>query len=225
MTNNDFYKIIEYYRIKKQNSTFIGLWDPFKIRNKRDFIYAIKHNHINLSEDYFTLSLIAKTLNVDIIVLDHQFNIINIGNTQSKIIILFYDNQNKTYKSVGLLTNKKYITLFDRITLPNEIDHFIDKHSLFLHHIKDICLNKMNCSSLELNKIINEIQNRIQTPISKQDTTLLLKLITNVLENENFFKKKLTTKFCRPTTLCRPAKFCRPTTLRITTTLCRPATF
>jgi hypothetical protein len=171
----------------------VGDWDPFKIKNKRDFTTQLKKPGFNFQGDNITLSLICKVLNVDIIILDDSLNITNLTNNDKphpKLIVLYYDRSKQHYKTIGLQTKRKrVITMFKRLELPLEIDRVLDKHTFYLYHIKDICTKELGCGKLQLNKIIKTIEERIQTRLSKQDKKSIIKIIRMILDNEDFFNR------------------------------------
>jgi hypothetical protein len=193
LENSEFFDIIQNYRLEKQHGEFIGEWDPFTIKNKRDFTSQLKKPGFNFQGDNITLSLICKVLNVDIVILDEDLNITDLTNGDKphpKMILLFFDRSKQHYKTLGLQTKRKrVITIFKRAQLPEEIERFLDKHNFYLHHIKDICAQELKCGKLQLNKIMKAIEERIQTHLSKQDKITIIKIIRMILDNEDFFNK------------------------------------
>lgn len=193
LENAEFFDIIQNYRLEKQHGEFVGEWDPFSIRNKRDFTTQLKKPGFNFQGDNITLSLICKVLNVDIVILDSSLNISDLTNNDKphpKIIFLYYDRSKQHYKTIGFQTKRKrIITMFKRTELPEEIDRILDKHNFYLYHIKNICSQELKCGRIELNKIIKTIEDRIQTHLSKQDKRSILKIIRMILDNEDFFNR------------------------------------
>ena len=205
LDNKEFFDIIQLYRIEKQNGEFIGDWDPFTIKNKRQFNNELKKPGFNFQGDHITLSLVSKALGLDIILLDNYFNITDLSNPdqlQPKVIVLYYDNKglNATsghYQTIGIITKRKKVyTMFKRSELPEEIDRLLDKHNFFLQHIRDICSKDLGCNKLQLNNIIKQVEDRIKTKISKHDKIKIIQIIRTILENENYFNeiKTKTTK-------------------------------
>lgn len=190
LDNKDFFDIIQHYRIEAQAGEFVGDWDPFNIKNKRQFITELKKPGFNFQGDNITLSLVSKAMNIDILLLDNKFNITNLSNPeqlQPKIIILYYDQSAGHYQTIGLRTKRKKVnTLFKRIDLPDEIDKLLDKHTFLLEHIKHIIIQ---CKRIQLNQIIKQLEDRIKTKISKDDKIKIMKIIKMILENENYFEK------------------------------------
>jgi hypothetical protein len=192
LDNNDFFNIIQNYRLEKQTGEFEGDWDPFSIKNKRDFTKELRKPGFNFQGDNITLSLISKCLEIDIIILDSDLNVTDLSNPDHlfpKIIIIFYDKQNKHYRTIGLKCKKKINTIFKRIDLPDELTRLIDKNTFFLHHIQNVCLTEMKCKKLELNKIIKNIEEKFDTKISSNDKKSIMKIIRTILDNENYFNK------------------------------------
>lgn len=183
LDNNSFFKIIQNYRSHKSNIN----WDPFRIKSKRDFTSQIRRPEFDFRGDNIILSLISKVLNIDIILFQKNLDIINLANnhyTQPKLLILFYDNDENSYKSIGFQSKHKITTIFKRIELPEEISRI---NNLHLHHIKDICSSKLECKNLELISIINKLQNRLGKQLNSQERQEIFKLIKIILENEKFF--------------------------------------
>jgi hypothetical protein len=190
--NNEFFNIIQNYRLEKQHGEFEGNWDPFTIKNKRDFIKQLKQPGFNFQGDNITLSLISQSLNIDIIILNDDLHITDLSNPEKlnqKLIILYFDKQNKHYKTIGIKLKKKVNTIFKRSDLPIEILRIIDKQNFFLHHIQTICLKELKCGKINLNNIIKSLQNKLQIPLSDKDKQIVFKIIRTILENENYFDK------------------------------------
>jgi hypothetical protein len=190
--NNEFFNIIQSYRLEKQHREFEGNWDPFVIKNKRDFIKQLKQPGFNFQGDNITLSLISQSLNIDIVILDDNLNITDLSNPEKvnqKLIILYFDKKNKHYKTIGIKLKKKVHSIFKRSDLPIEILRIIDKQNFFLHHIQTICLQELKCKKLNLNTIIKLLQNKLQIPLSNKDKETIFKIIRTILENENYFNK------------------------------------
>ncbi len=190
--NNEFFNIIQNYRLEKQHGEFEGNWDPFTIKNKRDFIKQLKQPGFNFQGDNITLSLISQSLNIDIVILQDNFHITDLSNPEKlnqKLIILYFDKENKHYKTVGVKIKKKVHTIFKRSNLPIEILRIIDKQNFFLHHIQTICLKELKCGKINLNNIIKSLQNKLQLPLSDKDKETIFKIIRTILENEKFFNK------------------------------------
>lgn len=200
LDNKDFFDIIHLYRIEKQNGEFIGDWDPFSIKNKKQFNNELKKPGFSFQGDHITLSLISKALNIDIILLDNNFNITNLSNPeklQPKIIILYYDGTGTSghYQTIGLCSKRKKVhTMFKRSELPSEIDILLDKHNFLLEHISNICKTELKCNKLQLNKIIKAFEDRIKTTISKDDKIKIIQIIRMILEDEKYFNEIKSTK-------------------------------
>ena len=197
LDNNHFFDIIQSYRLEKQNGEFVGDWDPFAIKSKRDFTKHLRTPGFGFMGDNITLSLICKAMKLDIVLLDDGLNVIDLSNNDEqhqRLIVLFYDRNKQHYKTIGIQTSKRSIktgpkvqTMFRRTDLPPEIDRLIDKHTFYIHHIKDICAQELKCGRIQLNKILRTIQERTLKPIGQSDKKQILKIIRNILENENYF--------------------------------------
>lgn len=194
LDDKDFFHLIHLYRIEKQNGEFIGNWDPFNIKNKRSFNNELKKPGFHFQGDNITLSLVSRALNIDFIILDNNFNIINLSNSeqpQPKIIILYYHNVQLHYQTIGLNSKNKTITIFKRHQLPNEIDILLDKDYFLLKHIQQQCITRPSSKSnkIQLNKLIKQIENTTRHEMSRDDKLKIMQILNIILQNENFFTK------------------------------------
>lgn len=187
--NPEFFNIVQNYRIEKQNNEFIGDWDPFEVKNKRDFIKQIRRTGFHFQGDYITLSLISKAIKIDIVLFNHDYTITDLSNPndlQPKIIILYYDNDH--YQTIGIKKRVNVQSIFLRTNLPKELEMVLDKNTFLLRHIQNVC-EKQNCNKIQLNRIINIIENNIQSHVSNKDKRKILELLKTWLENKDFFNK------------------------------------
>jgi hypothetical protein len=195
LDNPTFFKIIQNYRIEKDNGEFLGNWDPYSIRNKRNFTNQIKQDGFHFQGDHTTLSLLSNALNIDFIILTSDFNIINLSNPENnhKLIILYYDktnNKNGHYKTIGFKIKRKIESIF-KAPFPPEIENLLDKNKLLLNHLNDIINETINDSKhLQLNNILMSMQKRLHTNISSEDKNTIMLLLTFWLEDNKYFEKK-----------------------------------
>lgn len=185
--NKMFIDIIKTYRIEKQSGEFIGNWDPMAIKNKRDFIKIIKLPGFDFQGDFITLELLSRVIKIDIIIFTSDLDIINLSdpeNLQNKILILYYDKNGSHYKTIGLKKSEDNIqTIFKRSKLPEEINRILDKHSFLSFHIENICKkDPLNCgtSKIHLNYILNNLEQNLNTKISRNEKTNVMKIITKL---------------------------------------------
>lgn len=193
LNNNDFENIIQNYRLEKDNGEFIGHWNPYFIKTKRDFNREIQKPGFNFQGDNVTLSLLCDILLIDFIILDDNYNIIEISNKFDNIIILHYTANSKSghYQTIGLSSKRgKVTTLFKRHSLPEEILILIDKNKFILAHIEHIIKNeKKENAKLTLNVIMEKyIKNTHDTRNSNSHKKNIIKIINAWLHNEKFFK-------------------------------------
>ena len=64
----------------------------------------------------------------------------------------------------------------------------LDKNIFLLRHIQNVC-EKQNCNKIQLNRIVNIIENNIQSHVSNKDKRKILELFKTWLENKDFFNK------------------------------------
>ena len=102
----------------------LGNWNPYQIKNARQFKNLIKKSGNYFWGDYLTISILSNKLKVNFIVLDGNFNnIYKLGENikeYDNTIILFYENMIH-FKLVGYFDNNKIITIFDKDKLPDSI--------------------------------------------------------------------------------------------------------
>jgi hypothetical protein len=196
LDNPTFFNIIQNYRIEKDNGEFIGNWDPYTIRNKRNFTTQIKQDGFHFQGDHTTLLLLSNALNIDFIILTSDFNIINLSNPDNlnnhKLIILYYDKITNTdghYKTIGFKIKRKIETIF-KTPFPPEIINLLDKNKLLLNHLHDIINETINKSRpLQLNNILMSMQKKLHTNISSEDKNTIMLLLTFWLEDNKYFEK------------------------------------
>jgi hypothetical protein len=205
ISNDDFFTILQNYRIEQENGDFVGEWDPHTVRNKKDFIREISKTGFHFEGDDITLSLLSNAIGIDFVILNNEYNILNLSNPDAlkkKVVILYYDNFGNTghYKTIGLRSkhpSRNVKTMFKRDKLPKEIDILLDKHTLFLEHIKHFCGDKNVCNKLTLNKVLTTIEKQIQMAIVGQDKRTFIRILRMWLENEGYFSQE-SSKLSKP---------------------------
>jgi hypothetical protein len=124
INDDNFEEILNYYKIEKDNKELLGNWNPYQIKNARQFKNLIKKSGNYFWGDYLTISILSNKLKVNFIVLDGNFNnIYKLGENikeYDNTIILFYENMIH-FKLVGYFDNNKIITIFDKDKLPDSI--------------------------------------------------------------------------------------------------------
>ena len=193
MSQVEFNEILNNYKIEKQNGEFRGNWDPFKIKNKQNFIKELKTSGFNFEGDNVTLALLSKAISIDFLIFTSDYNIISLinpDNLQNKLIILYYDTSLKHYSTIAL-KEKKILTCFDTKNLPKEIKILLDRNLYYLEHLRKICTVD-NCKQLTLNSILTKIESSISpnTKLSKYTKRSIINIIKNWIINENFFNEK-----------------------------------
>lgn len=187
----DFFTIIENYRVEKSIGEYIGEWDPYSIKNKKEFINEIKKPTFHFCSDFTTLNLISKVTGLDFIILKDDYtinNISDIDNLNEKIIILYNIKDKNEFQTIGLKIRTKIQSIFKRQLLPKELNILTDKQSFLLQHIKLICENDIQCENVQLNSILKTLENNLQIKLKNQDRKQSLGIIKSWLDNTNFFK-------------------------------------
>jgi hypothetical protein len=206
LDNKIFFNIIQNYRLEKDNGEFIGNWDPYTIRNKRNFINEIKKEGFHFQGDHTTLDLISNALNINFIILTSDYNIINLSNKDDlyneinprKLIILYYnkvDNNNYYghYQTIGFKSKRKINTIF-QAPFPSEIENLLEKDQLLASHLNHI-LNKIDKSKkLQLNNILMSIQKKLHQTISLENKHTIMLFLTFWLKDNKYFEKDFSKK-------------------------------
>jgi hypothetical protein len=189
----DFFTIIENYRVEKSIGEYIGEWDPYSIKNKKEFINEIKKPTFHFCSDFTTLNLICKVTGIDFIILKDDYTINNISdvdNLNTRMIILYNIKDKNEFQAMGLKIRTKIQSIFKRQLLPKELSILTDKQSFLLQHIKLICENDIQCENIQLNSILKTLENNLQTKLKTQAKKQSLGIIKLWLDNSNFFKNK-----------------------------------
>lgn len=192
MSNAEFVQIIESYRLEKNAGEFTGGWDPYLIRTKADFIKEIKKSGFHFQGDDITLTLLSRALNVDFLIFMSNMAISFHGSKdhpKDKLVILYFDVDNKHYKTIGLrLPGKKNVhTVFEKQDLPSDVSIILDKHTLFTLYIRDIC-EKKQCMKLTYDEIMSAIEYKYKQKLSLHERKMCIKLIRVHLMNINYFR-------------------------------------
>lgn len=186
----EFEEILLNYKLEKDNGEFVGQWNPYYIKNQKDFVKEIKKPGFNFEGDNVTLSILTKLLKVDIIIFDNQYNMIEIANEpfNNNMIILYYSKQNNYghYGTIGLMNKKgKIQTIFKRTSLPNELLVLLDKNRYISKHIEQIYNEN---PKITLNLMLDTIIKRIKTKVSIKEKKDIIKIMNMWLHTQKYFK-------------------------------------
>lgn len=187
----EFSHLIKDYRLKYQNSINIGNMDPFVITNKKDFIKKIKENDFFFQPDNTTLDLLSKSLGIDFVLLYSNYSIFYTNNGYNKIVTLYsiksseidYDDRheetldNYYYFPLGLKLKKNIKTIFNN--KHKDLRYLLDKKELLESHT----LNALNHfqNNIRLNLIIDYIENKMKSPLSKTDKIIVFEILKKTL--------------------------------------------
>lgn len=198
LSNQDFALLINNYREEKMNNIFIGNWNPFDIKNKRDFINEIKKSDFHFQGDFITLNLLTKVLKTDFLILTENspslIEVSNEFNLNNRIILLYYSifNENSDFQAIGLKYNEtpkrsKIETIFTRDSLPLEIKRLTDIDEMFLYHVQNICSNT-ECNKDNIHSIIDKIEKELGKSIPSDKRCNLIKILFTWINNHNYLK-------------------------------------
>lgn len=192
LPNSKFYDILQEYRTQKQNGELVEKWNPFYVKTKRHLINSIMTFNFS-ANDTTTLDILSKAIGIDFIIFDNNnYNIIDLGDSEKlndKVVILWFSSTPTIhYKAVGLKNDKGIQTIFKRNKLPREIDILLDKHTFLLEHIKEL-YGGYNKGDIKLNKIIKDIEDKLEIKLSSTDKKKVMVILRNWLDNLDFFKK------------------------------------
>jgi hypothetical protein len=171
------------------------LWNPEKImETKKIFIREIKGPHFYFKTDDSTLYLISRSFDFDMIIFDDTTNSIldihDVNFLKNNIVMLYKSSSNSKniINVIGLKTDdkrKKNLTLFSRDLMPKALLQILNVDDFYIQHINTI-LQESNCNrKITLNYIINEL--KTLNLLSTNDTKTLIPIITELLDNRNFF--------------------------------------
>lgn len=189
MPNEEFLQILQSYRLEKSNNEFKGKWDPYKVKNKKEFNKELKKEGFNFEGDYITLSLMSKSLKIDILLFDDSFNILG-SNLYDKLIILYYSRNGLSghYETIGFKNaSKKVISVFKRQALPIELTILLDENKFIISHLDDIFENIENKRLITLNYMLQTLADRLCKKFTKEQKKDMMKKINVWLQNKQFF--------------------------------------
>ena len=180
---NEFDMILMNYRIEYKNDNFQGQWDPFSVHTKEEFIREITKPGFSFQGDDVTLSLFSRALAIDFIILDDQYNIINLSNDDNlnaKIIILFRNvgRNSGHYQTIGLNANEKILTIFDRNDVPEEVNALLNKIEFFKYHMVKVPLTSQT-------KLINYFTQLFERNLTNTEKGILQQIL-NQNQNNNY---------------------------------------
>ena len=177
LSDDEFKRILENYRLEKTNGEFVGGWDPFSVTKRNQLSNQIKKPGFHFQGDFTTLALLSKILNIEFIILQSNLSFYFINSEKNskerslKIILLYYDIEDKHYKAIGLKENDKIRCIF--YSHDNEIKRLRDKNEFYKSQIESI---KNEKQKLTLNEMYAQLENRISNKLSRNEKLLISKL-------------------------------------------------
>ena len=132
INDENFNIIIETYKLEFDNNEFIGLWNPYQIKNKEELQNEIKKKGDSFWGDHILIQLLEKSLNINIFLLNNENDYFDDLNKKYKIqktgknydknkrnIILYYC-QNSHFQLIGYFNENKIQNIFIYEELPKE---------------------------------------------------------------------------------------------------------
>jgi hypothetical protein len=191
LPNDSFANILQTYRLEKANNEFIGHWDPYKVKNKKEFNKELKKEGFHFEGDFITLSLMSMSLKVDFIVFDDSFNILKTSNVHDKLIILYYSRSGLSghYETIGFMKSPtRVVSVFKRQNLPEEMTVLLDDTKFIIAHLNCILQTTEEPKRLlTLNDILLKLAGRLCTKFTQSQRKDVLKKIKVWLQNRQFF--------------------------------------
>ena len=128
MTDEQYERLIETYKIMKDADDFDECWDPYSINCKEEFQEEIIKTGNNYWGDYLLLQLLINILKLNIIILNSNselndysiYNTLNDYNDKYDTICLLYV-ENVHFKLIGYFNGDRMISYFNNNNLPIEI--------------------------------------------------------------------------------------------------------
>lgn len=189
----EFYRILDNYKIEKQNGEFLGKWNPSTLKTKKEFIEHITKTGFHFEGDNITLGLLSKSLGVDFVIFDNTYRITDLSNPDSmndKIILLYFESFGNSghYKTIGInRKGNKQCTVFKRSNLPSELELILDKDKFMTEHVRNAY---HTLTRVTINSILAVIQTRLISKIWKEEKRRLIYQIIKLLDSEKFFDRK-----------------------------------
>lgn len=193
LTQWEFLQFLDEYKTEKSSGNFNGKWDPYSIKNKREFIREFRSPHFTLENDNIMINLISKIMGIDFIIFHQNHCIQDLSNEKQndKLIILykFNDDENNVYICcVGLVLKQKTLTVFNRERLPEQLRIILNRDEFIFEHIRRIITEVIEKEILTLNYIINQLESRLSSKFSHNELREIVKIINSILQNIEYFE-------------------------------------
>ena len=137
INQNNFHIILDNYKLEYDNDEFIGLWDPYFIKNIDDLRDEIRIKGDTFWGDHILIQLLEKGLNINIILLNNEndyfddlekkYKIQNTGKIYDKNyrnIILYYCS-NSHFQLIGYFNGNKIQNIFSYDELPQKFKNIL----------------------------------------------------------------------------------------------------
>jgi hypothetical protein len=176
LNDKSFKELLDNYKILRNNGDFIGNWNPFKIKTKKQFIKEIKKIGFNFQGDNITLSLLSKALKIDFIIFSENDNINEQSNIHENIICLYFSLPLNHYKILGIKDEKLIHTIFNRSKLPNILEKLIRQDYFYKMQIEKYY---SKCIKSNENFTITGLYNYLNVP--KNDKKIITQILRDFL--------------------------------------------
>lgn len=185
MTDEEFFELLQNYKVKRVHGEFKGGWNPFLIKTRKDFIRVLKKNGFIHEGDLITINLISKVTMIDFFILDeHTKSLQHHPYEKNDKIIVLLLSPDGFFSLVGIKGEKTHI--YDKSDLPDELDRIIDKDEFTLNHIK-LAYEKLAYeqgkpdTEITIESLIIEMEHRLHFKFSDKDYKRLSSLLSKWL--------------------------------------------
>lgn len=187
LSDPDFKLLLDNYKIEKNNGDFIGEWNPFSVKTKRQFIKQVKKPGFHFEGDDTTLSLLSKALKADFVIFNQTVNNTNITELSHDhdiiIILLFTNSGNHSghYQTVGVKHNnlKKVQTLFNRKKLPDIVEKLLNQDYFYQTQIEKY--QSANETTFTLTGLYRYLNVTFKRTITRDDKLIISRILKEVL--------------------------------------------
>jgi hypothetical protein len=190
-TDTDFKHVLDNYKIEKNNQEFVGEWNPFSVKTRKQLAKQVRKSGFHFEGDDFTLSLLSKALKIDFVVFSQLSCTLNeLSTDNDSIVILLYLNSGSGsghYQTIGIKHKdiKKVSCLFNRKKLPRILENLLNQEYFYQTQIdkyyKSCCSKEQ--SKFTLTGLYRYLDIAFRRKITQEDKAIISKIIKETLKN------------------------------------------